>query len=124
MVEKYFVDPTGNSNVKIADDVVTRIAQEAAIRVDGVYNSYTTKREMVGDLLTGRNPSKTKITGDELSSVVDISIVVEYGKNIVEVAENVQDVVKESLENMTDIAIDAVNVHISGVRAEHENQAI
>lgn len=79
---------------------------------------------MVGDLLTGRNPSKTKITGDELSSVVDISIVVEYGKNIVEVAENVQDAVKESLENMTDIAIEAVNVHISGVRAEHETQAI
>ncbi|MDD7362910.1 MAG: Asp23/Gls24 family envelope stress response protein [Peptoniphilus sp.] len=117
MVEKYFVDPSGNSNVKIANDVVTRIAQEAASRVDGVYNSHTTKRE-ISDLLTGRSSSKTTVTGDEQRSVVDISIVVEYGKNIVEIAENVQDAVKESLENMTDIPIEAVNVHINGIRAE------
>lgn len=123
MVEKYFVDPSGNSNVKISNDVVTRIAQEAAIRVDGVYNSYTTKRE-IGDLLTGRNTSKTTVSGDEQRSIVDISIVVEYGKNIVEIAEAVQDVVKESLENMTDLAIEAVNVHINGIRTEEESHTI
>ena len=122
MVEKYFVDPSGNSNVKIADDVITRIAQEAAMRVDGVYNSYTTKRE-IGDFLPGRTPSKTKVTADEATSVVDISIVVEYGRNIVEVAEEVQDAVKESLGNMTDLDISAVNVHINGVRA-HEQQSM
>ncbi|MDY3119240.1 MAG: Asp23/Gls24 family envelope stress response protein [Peptoniphilus sp.] len=119
MVEKYFVDPAGNSNVKIADDVITRIAQEAATRVDGVYNSYTTKRD-IGDFLPGRSASKTKVTADDEKSVVDISIVVEYGRNIVEVAEEVQDAVKESLENMTDLDITAVNVHVNGVRAQEQ----
>lgn len=117
MVEKYFVDPAGNTNVKIADDVITRIAQEAATRVEGVYNSYTTKRE-IGDFLPGRGQSKTKVTADEEKSVVDISIVVEYGRNIVEVAEEVQDAVKNSLENMTDLDIMAVNVHVNGVRTQ------
>ena len=119
MVEKYFVDPAGNTNVKIADDVITRIAQEAATRVEGVYNSYTTKRE-IGDFLPGRGQSKTKVTADEEKSVVDISIVVEYGRNIVEVAEEVQDAVKNSLENMTDLDITAVNVHVNGVRAQEK----
>lgn len=119
MVEKYFVDPSGNSNVKIADDVITRIAQEAATRVEGVYNSYTTKRD-IGDFLPGRGQSKTKVTADEEKSVVDISIVVEYGRNIVEVAEQVQDAVKISLENMTDLDITAVNVHVNGVRAQEK----
>lgn len=119
MVEKYFVDPSGNSNVKIADDVITRIAQEAATRVEGVYNSYTTKRD-IGDFLPGRGQSKTKVTADEEKSVVDISIVVEYGRNIVEVAEEVQDAVKISLENMTDLDITAVNVHVNGVRAQEK----
>lgn len=119
MVEKYFVDPAGNTNVKIADDVITRIAQEAATRVEGVYNSYTTKRD-IGDFLPGRGPSKTKVTADEEKSVVDISIVVEYGRNIVEVAEEVQDAVKISLENMTDLDITAVNVHVNGVRAQEK----
>ena len=119
MVEKYFVDPSGNSNVKIADDVITRIAQEAATRVEGVYNSYTTKRD-IGDFLPGRGQSKTKVTADEEKSVVDISIVVEYGRNILEVAEEVQDAVKISLENMTDLDITAVNVHVNGVRAQEK----
>ncbi|MEQ3352717.1 Asp23/Gls24 family envelope stress response protein [Aedoeadaptatus acetigenes] len=119
MVEKYFVDPAGNTNVKIADDVITRIAQEAATRVEGVYNSYTTKRD-IGDFLPGRGQSKTKVTADEEKSVVDISIVVEYGRNIVEVAEEVQDAVKISLENMTDLDITAVNVHVNGVRAQEK----
>lgn len=119
MVEKYFVDPAGNTNVKIADDVITRIAQEAATRVEGVYNSYTTKRD-IGDFLSGRGQSKTKVTADEEKSVVDISIVVEYGRNIVEVAEEVQDAVKISLENMTDLDITAVNVHVNGVRAQEK----
>ena len=119
MVEKYFVDPSGNTNVKIADDVITRIAQEAATRVEGVYNSYTTKRD-IGDFLPGRGQSKTKVTADEEESVVDISIVVEYGRNIVEVAEEVQDAVKISLENMTDLDITAVNVHVNGVRAQEK----
>ena len=119
MVEKYFVDPSGNTNVKIADDVITRIAQEAATRVEGVYNSYTTKRD-IGDFLPGRGQSKTKVTADEEKSVVDISIVVEYGRNILEVAEEVQDAVKISLENMTDLDITAVNVHVNGVRAQEK----
>lgn len=119
MVEKYFVDPAGNTNVKIADDVITRIAQEAATRVEGVYNSYTMKRD-IGDFLPGRGPSKTKVTADEEKSVVDISIVVEYGRNIVDVAEEVQDAVKISLENMTDLDITAVNVHVNGVRAQEK----
>ena len=122
MVEKYFVDPAGNTNVKIADDVITRIAQEAATRVEGVYNSYTTKRD-IGDFLPGRGQSKTKVTADEEKSVVDISIVVEYGRNIVEVAEEVQDAVKISLENMTDLDITAVNVHVNGVRAQEKASA-
>ena len=119
MVEKYFVDPSGNSNVKIADDVITRIAQEAATRVEGVYNSYTTKRE-IGDFLPGRGQGKTKVTADEEKRVVDISIVVEYGRNIVAVEEEVQDAVKVSLENMTDLDITAVNVHVNGVRAQEK----
>ena len=60
------------------------------------------------------------MTADETTSVVDISIVVEYGRNIVEVAEEVQDAVKESLGNMTDLDISAVNVHINGVRAQEQ----
>ena len=119
MVEKYFVDPAGNTNVKIADDVITRIAQEAATRVEGVYNSYTTKRD-IGDFLPGRGQPKTKVTADEEKSVADTSIVVEYGRNILEVAEEVQDAVKISLENMTDLDITAVNVHVNGVRAQEK----
>ncbi|MCD1147150.1 Asp23/Gls24 family envelope stress response protein [Peptoniphilus sp. KCTC 25270] len=117
MADKYFVDQVGNNSVKIADDVITKIAQEAAIRVDGVVNNIHVKREGVRDILKVGNPNKmAKITSDELQSVIDMSITVEYGKNILEVAEEVQEKVKESIDNMTDLDIVAVNVHVNGVR--------
>lgn len=117
MADKYFVDQTGENSIKIADDVIAKIAQEAAIRVDGVVDNINIKKEGVRDILNVRGPQKgAKITSNDLQTVIDISITVEYGKNILSIAEEVQNKVKESIENMTDMDIVAINVHVNGIR--------
>lgn len=125
MAEKYYVDQTGNNSVKIADDVITKIALEAAVRVDGVVDNTHTKKDGMRDLLNVRNPHRfAKVTSNDLQSVIDISIIVEYGKNIIEVAEEVQNKVKESIENMTEMDIVAVNVHVNGIRMKDGEKAV
>lgn len=116
MSEKYFVEQRGSNSIKIADDVITKIAQEAAIRVDGVVNNVNVKKDAVRDILHGRNYKMAKVTSDDMKSVIDVSITVEYGKSILKVAEEVQEKVKDSIENMTDINIVGVNVHVNGIR--------
>ncbi|MGN1092379.1 MAG: Asp23/Gls24 family envelope stress response protein, partial [Monoglobaceae bacterium] len=46
---------------------------------------------------------------------LDLSIVVEYGSNIPDVAWEVQDKVKTEIETMTGINVESVNVSVDGI---------
>jgi uncharacterized alkaline shock family protein YloU len=48
--------------------------------------------------------------------VLDLHIIVEYGTNITEVAHNVMDKVKYTVENQIGVSVARVNVHVQGVR--------
>ena len=48
---------------------------------------------------------------------IDVSIIVEYGARIPEVAYEIQTRVKKSVENMTGLKVLEVNVHVQGVHA-------
>ncbi|MDO5301017.1 MAG: Asp23/Gls24 family envelope stress response protein [Tissierellia bacterium] len=119
-MEKYFTDPSGDPSVKISEDVLTRIAQETAMRVDGVTSIFASRKESMREILNARS-SKTKVTSGELTNSVDIAIVVEYGKNIVDVAQTVQEKILESIHNMTDLEIESVNVHVNGISTKEES---
>ncbi|HAA37977.1 MAG TPA: Asp23/Gls24 family envelope stress response protein, partial [Firmicutes bacterium] len=47
---------------------------------------------------------------------VDLYIIVSYGTKIPEVAANVQEKVKYTLEKLTGLNVTQVNVHVQGVR--------
>ena len=47
---------------------------------------------------------------------MDINVIVEYGVSMVAVADNVISTVKYSIESMTGLIVDGVNVYIKGVR--------
>lgn len=116
MNDKYILDTASSVNVKIADDVLATIASVAAEKVDGVVELQSTLKASVTDMLGVKNLTKgVKVNVGENEIVIDMFIVVEYGKNLVEIAKNVQEKVKDSIENMTGLAVVEVNVHISGI---------
>ena len=51
---------------------------------------------------------------------VDLTLNIEFGKNILEVSKKVQDKVKSSIENMTGLEVADVNIRIAGVDMENE----
>ena len=64
-----------------------------------------------------RNRSiKVKFNKD--SVVVDVTVKVNYTKSISDVAFKVQEVVRHSVETMTEYHIESVNVHVRGVSFE------
>ena len=52
--------------------------------------------------------------------LVDLSVIVDYGAKIHEVAKEVQENVKLAIESMTGLEVEAVNVSIEGINTKLE----
>ena len=104
------------STIKIANDVVGKIAAIAALEVDGVSamgNNITTEllgRVGMKNLL---KYVKVEVLGGEV--IIDIAITIEYGRNIPAISQQVQARVKQSVENMTGLTVSDVNVRVAGI---------
>jgi len=113
-------DVGGIGEVKIADEVVTVIAGLAATDVDGVASMEGNITNELVSKLGVKNLSKgVKVTVLEGVVTVDLTLNIEFGKNILEVSK-VQDKVKSSIENMTGLEVADVNIRIAGVDMENE----
>ena len=107
----------GIGSVKIADDVVAKIASLAALEIDGV-------SAMAGGF-TSDNIEKASPKNLQKSSRiflndgkvrVDMSILMDYSYNIPATSKQVQDKVKSSIESMTGLNVTDVNVRIAGIK--------
>lgn len=116
MSDKYLVDFESEGNIKIADDVIAKIAAVAANSVDGVIESTLSFKAGVADMFGVKNTTKgVKVSVGESEAIIDMYVTIEYGKNLVEVCKVVQTKVKEAVENMTGLNVIEVNVHVSGI---------
>ena len=106
--------------VKIADEVVAIIAGLAAMEVEGVSSMAGNITNELVSKLGVKNLSKgVKVTVLEGVVTVDLTLNIEFGKNILEVSKKVQDKVKSSIENMTGLEVADVNIRIAGVDMEN-----
>lgn len=113
----------GASNgIKIANDVVAVIAGVAVSEVQGVASMSGGFAGGITEVLSGKkNLSKgIKVDADEKEVKIDVNIIVEYGTRIPDVAFEIQNRVKKSVESMTGLKVAAVNVHVQGVKTERE----
>lgn len=107
--------------VSIADDVVASIAGIAAIEVKGVSKlTGNISNELVAKLGKKNLSKGVKLDIENGNVKVDLSIEMEYGNNIQKVSEDVQNKVKQAIENMTGLNVLVVNVIVSGIKLEKE----
>ena len=106
-----------NNEIKIADDVVAVIAGVAVSEVSGVAEMAGGFAGGITEVLSGKkNLAKgIKVDKDENKVKIDVNIIVEYGTRIPDVAFEIQNRVKTSVENMTGLKVEEVNVHVQGV---------
>ncbi len=108
--------PTELGVVKIADEVVSIIAGLAATEIEGVASMSGGIGGGIAEVLGRRNFSKgVKVEVGTEDAKVEIFIVVEYGVRIPDVAWDIQESVKNAVENMTGLKVAYVNVHVQGV---------
>jgi uncharacterized alkaline shock family protein YloU len=105
--------------VEIAPDVIEVIAGLATAEIDGVAYMSGGFVGGIAERLGRKNLAKgVKVELGENHTVVDISIVVEYGVRIPEVAIAVQENVKTTIQNMTGLDVIEVNIHVISVQVK------
>lgn len=109
--------------IKITDEVVAIIAGIAAMEVPGVTSMSGGIAGGIAEALGRKNLSKgVKVEVGEKEAAIDLFIIVEYGYRIPEVAWNIQERVKNAVEDMTGLNVVEVNIHIQGVNIEKEHK--
>ena len=105
--------------VRVADEVVSVIAGLAATDIEGIAGMSGGLVGGIAEMLGRKNLSKgVKVEVGEREAAVDLYIIVKFGVRIPEVALNVQERVKEAIEQMTGRKVVEVNVHVQGVATE------
>lgn len=99
------------SRIKISNDVIITIARLAALDVKGVAGLSGEVNSM--SKLRKNGPISIGMIGDVVS--IGVRIIVKNGEKACTVAQEVQDAVKENVQNMTGLAVAQVNVTVSGV---------
>lgn len=119
-----------DNGIKIADDVVAQIAGANVVEIPGVSSMAGGFAGGITEVLSGKkNLSKgIKVESDGKDIKIDVHIIVEYGTRIPDVAFEIQNRVKKSVETMTGLRVLEVNVHVQGVntaelsKVEHTNE--
>ncbi|MGN7455893.1 Asp23/Gls24 family envelope stress response protein [Paenibacillus pasadenensis] len=124
-------EKTDIGTIQIAPEVIEVIAGLATIEVGGVAGMSGGLAGGIAELLGRKNLSKgVKVEVGHREAAVDVSIIVEYGNPIPEIASEIQRNVKKSIEMMTGLIVVEVNVHIhdvyfkAGERIEEEDAAL
>ena len=62
-----------------------------------------------------RAPRALKVTRDDSGVTIEVGLTIEYGKNLVGLAQNVQRSLTENVQLMTGLKVRAVNVTVQGL---------
>lgn len=105
-------------SIVINDSVLAAIAGLAAVECAGIVGmSSLNAAEGIAELLKRESVTRgVKVTANNETVQIDLHVIIEYGVSMRAVAENVIDAVKYSIESLTGLRVDKVNVLIQGVR--------
>ena len=110
----------GSEGIKIASDVIAVISGVAVSEVKGVFAMAGGFAGGITEVLKGKkNLAKgIKVETENNKAKIDVNIIVEYGARIPDVAFEIQNKVKKSVEEMTGLKVEEVNVHVQGVNTQ------
>lgn len=110
---------TGRGSTRIGDKVVSKIAGMTASQVDGVLmggNAARTAGRPFQDV-TGSQYQTHCASAEvgEIETAIDLTMRIEYGKNIPSTVEGVRDEVVDRIESLTGLRVTEINVTVSDI---------
>ncbi len=116
MNDNYISYREENGSINISEEVISNMVRATVSEVEGVAGLSTTAGSELAELLGIKTlPKGVKIRFEDNKIITDTIITVLYGSNVVSVARNVQQAVKNMIESVTGFEDAEVNVHVSGI---------
>ncbi|WP_350344894.1 Asp23/Gls24 family envelope stress response protein [Proteinivorax tanatarense] len=109
-------------NVSVSNEVIATIAGASATECFGLVGMQSRKqvRDGISDLLGRENLGKgVEITEEDGQLYIELFIVVSFGTKIHQVAQNVIDTVKYSVQKLTGLEVRHVKVNVQGVKVDN-----
>lgn len=112
-----------SGQITYANEVIATIVSVATSEVDGI-SGIAGGASLSGRLNKGKIPRGVRVdmNGEDVS--VDVSVTVDYGMPIQKVGRSAQENVRKSIESMTGLHVDKVDMHVVGVSFVKENQEL
>ncbi|MGN1350513.1 MAG: Asp23/Gls24 family envelope stress response protein [Anaerovoracaceae bacterium] len=107
-----------HGNIKITDEVLAVCAAKAALQTQGVCGlAPAVFTDTISESFLGKaSASKgAKISQNDDEIIIDLYVVVNYGVRIPSVAWNIQENVKNEIENLSGMKVSYVNIHVQGI---------
>ena len=113
--KEYYTQEMENGSIQISEDVVASVTGMAVLEgVCGLSSSIGTD---IAEMLGMKTLSKgVRLSTTETGALrIDCDVVSKFGQNIFELAKNVQENVKSSVESVTGLRVAEVNVTVCGI---------
>ena len=115
--KEYFTQEMENGSIQISEDVVASVTGMAVLEVEGVCGLSSSIGTDIAEMLGMKTLSKgVRLSTTETGALrVDCDVVSKFGQNIFELAKNVQENFKSSVESVTGLRVAEVNVTVCGI---------
>ena len=115
--KEYFTQDMENGSIQISEDVVASVTGMAVLEVEGVCGLSSSIGTDIAEMLGMKTLSKgVRLSTTETGALrIDCDVVSKFGQNIFELAKNVQENVKSSVESVTGLRVAEVNVTVCGI---------
>ncbi len=106
-----------SGSIKISEEVVATIVKTVLEEIDGVHSVATRPVSASDVLLRGSMLKPISITLNADVATIDIVVNLCFGCRVKTVAEQIQQRVKDTVQSMTGVTVNRVNVYIAGIKA-------
>lgn len=104
----------------VSDDVLAVCAINATLKTEGVAEMAGGITNIISKGIRGKDlvAKGAKVTRNKENIEIDLHVIVSYGCKIPQVAWDIQDNVKKEIRSMTNMKLNAVNIHVEGVKRD------
>lgn len=120
--QKDFLENSETGNLKISEDVIASITTIAAKEIEGVEELSVAPANIKGIFKNKSAASSVLVELGDGVAVIDVYLKIKYGAKVQSVSADLQKKVKDSVQNMTGIAVSKVNVHITSIAIEDKKK--